>query len=49
MATKMKKMKLTKREKLIEDKIDELKPVSDKKKEKIDQILKRALKNAALD
>ena len=44
----MKKNKLAKEEKLIEDKIDELQPVSGKKKEKIDQILKRARKNKSI-
>lgn len=39
---------MTKEEKLIEDKIDELKPISGKKKEKINQILKRARKNKSI-
>ena len=39
---------MTKEEKLIEDKIDELKPISGKKKGGIDQILKRARKNKSI-
>lgn len=44
----MKKNKLTKDEKLIEDQIDKLKPISKKKKDEINKILSRARKNKSI-
>jgi len=48
MVRKMEKIKLTEEEKSIENSIDTLKPVSAKKKEKINRILERARKSRSI-